>query len=129
PTKKIHSNFGRKFPEQLSRIQAHLTLITNLLRNFSNQKIIRSIYPSTGKLTQLRTRLPPLTKEYVHQDIVLPDDSSSFNKSIMESLRTSLYQLKKLFQRPSNLTIANSKSNKFESLYKNGLIISMETNL
>src|SRR5256714_1656490 len=94
PTKKIHSNFGRKFPEQLSRIQAHLTLITNLLRNFSNQKIIRSIYPSTGKLTQLRTRLPPLTKEYVHQDILLPDDTSSFTKSIMESLRTSLYQFK-----------------------------------
>src|SRR5437764_14238828 len=83
PTKKIHLTFRRKFPEQLSRIQAHLTLITNLLRNFSNQKITRSIYPLTGKLTQLRTRLPPLTKEYIHQDILLPDDSSSFTNLII----------------------------------------------
>src|SRR2546421_733521 len=74
---------------------SELFLITNLLCNFSKQKINRSIYPSVGKLNQLRTRLPFLTKEYAHQDILLPDDSSSFTKSTMESLRTLLYQLKK----------------------------------
>src|SRR5204863_9570744 len=54
-----------------------------------------SIYPSVSKLNQLRTRLPFLTKEYAYQDILLSDDSFSFTKLTMESLRTSLYQLKK----------------------------------
>ena len=95
PTKKIHSSFRSKFPESLSHIQTHLTTITNLLRNFSKQKITRTIYPSKGKLAQLKAHLPFLTKEYAHQDIPLPDNPSSFTKATMESLRTSLYQLKK----------------------------------
>src|ERR1044071_3964280 len=57
PTKKIHSSSGFKLPDALIRIQAHLTLITNLQRNFSKQKINRLIFPSASKLEQLKFHL------------------------------------------------------------------------